>query len=347
MDEAEGHRRIAAALDLVPLALRAPRSESGVLDLSELSDGPDILPGGTTLKERKDLLQALGVIEVTRGAGGPARFTPNPEGSAKLIASIAAATWQRSWADEKGYVGDDGIREVVQERGGDDALRGNAVSLLKQLQLVGGVRRRGGIRRHEFLLAEAREAEAEILKADEQIEVGAERESTHESFYYEPAADALREDGFTVFITGVRRRRAGHWSTPDVVGYSLKPSRYLVQPIVRIATVEVKHVLDRSAIAEAAAHRRFAHYAFVAVPVSADDLSDDLVTACSAAQVGLICPRRRNSLRFAYHLVPPLHRPDEEDLEALLADLQDEDGTNVGELVSRQFRDTMAALQRA
>ncbi len=115
-------------------------------------------------------------------------------------------------------------------------------------------------------------------------------------------------------------------------------------PIVRVATVEVKLELSRFAIAEACAHKRFAHYAYLAVPPAPADMDPVLVAELAGAGLGLICPRQRGSLTFHVYLEAQLNRPDEEDVEQLLQRFVTSDGRTMSKATRDRIRRAVAAL---
>lgn len=124
-------------------------------------------------------------------------------------------------------------------------------------------------------------------------------------------------------ITGGQMVRAGIWNNPDVVGYKIEPCHSHETAIVRLSTVEVKLRLDRQGIAEATSHLRFAHYAWLAVPIARANLEtpqmQELVRECVDAGIGLACYRQSDSTTFYAHLPPRFASPDLVQVEQLLS----------------------------
>lgn len=341
MNQTDGSKRIDALGALIH-SVRARSNDCYEVDPSGFDEGPELVPDQTDAVLRKDLARAIRIIEVSRGRGGPATFQPQNEATAHTIIDRSHAVWNRLCEADGNRLGNDEIAQIV----GNDDLERNVKWVLKSLQLAGGIRKAGGLQPYENIAAEAEEASRELDKVVDQIERDEQEEERHESVYYEPVADVLSKMGFATSVLGVRRRGVGQWSTPDVVGIQVREARYLVTPIVRIATVEVKHYLDRVGIAEAAAHRRFAHYSYLAVRTPLADLDPVLVTACLDNRIGLICPRNRQGLAFHVHSDPPIHHPDEEEVEWLLGSFRDEQERLLGEIVFEQVRAAFAVLFR-
>lgn len=124
-------------------------------------------------------------------------------------------------------------------------------------------------------------------------------------------------------ITGGQMVRAGIWNNPDVVGYKIEPCHSHEAAVVRLSTVEVKLRLDRQGIAEATSHLRFAHYAWLAVPVARSSLEtpqmQELVRECVDAGIGLACYRQSDSTTFYAHLPPRFASPDLVQVDQLLS----------------------------
>lgn len=340
LDEAHGLTRIAAAQGLTEVAFNAPKEDGGVLDLSALSSGNDLVPGATDAVLRKAVLKALGVITVGRGAGGPALLAPDAERIGTRSTDAARHLWKKLAASSAKLTRAEVEYERIAGNFSESEYR-SGEELLKLLQLAAGVRgAAGGVQPYAELAKEAEQAQQELAKLETKAAQEAVEEATHESIYYEPVADALRRWGeeWAVAVLGVRQRGIGEWSTPDVIAYAVHPAPVTIQPILRVATVEVKHVLTRVAIAEAAAHRRFAHHSYVAAPVAPADIDPSLVTACIEQCVGLICPRQRGSLTFYVLFDPPLHRPDEEEVNFALQQFTDETGRELSRDIFERLR---------
>jgi len=346
IDQAQGKARIGAAAALVPLALSAPKDAEGIIDLSALATGADIVPGATDALLRRELLKALGVLVVGRGGrGGRPYVAANAAALAARIVAAAEHLWAR--------LGTSGAKltraEVAAHMHAGPFTTEESVGgerLLKLLQLAAGVTgQSGGLQAYAALAADAEAAQKSLAQVETQAVENTQAETSHESVYYEPVADALRGwDGWTVAVLGVKQLGVGEWSTPDIMAYSVSPAPATIIPILRVATVEVKHVLTRQGIAEAAAHRRFAHYSYVAAPVAPVEIDPVLITACVEQGVGLICPRQRSSLSFHVHFDPPLHHPDDEDLNFALAQFRTDDGVPISRDVFEKVRSAFAII---
>lgn len=148
-----------------------------------------------------------------------------------------------------------------------------------------------------------------------------------EGAYYPTAEKFLRTqlvgEESEVRVTGGEIVRRGVWNTPDIVGYSIDPCHALELAVVRVHTIEVKLRLDRQGIAEATSHRRFAHYAWLAVPIARADLespeTQEVVRECVDAGLGLACFRQHDSRVFYPHLPPRFTEPDLVQLDRLLS----------------------------
>lgn len=347
LDEAsksEGLERIRRAEALLEVALSAEKDADGVLDLTALENGDEIVAGATDAAMRKRILRALGVITVTRGQGGPATLTNNPRAAAASVAKLSRELWGE--LSSSGTLPREAIARRRVEAGAEEAVDG-AVWLLKELLLAAGVQRAGGLRLYGDFLKDLQAAEEEIEKLREgdaeREEKEAEEEASHEKVYYDPAAAALIDLGFSASVVGVRHRAAGAWNTPDVIGFYVHRSRSIVVPVVRVATVEVKHSLTRHAIAEAESHKRLGHFSYVCVPSPFLELPKDLVTECVEKGLGIICPRRKGQ-QFIVHIDAPLHRPDEEDVDLMLSNFTDDQGVALSERVSREVRTAFTTL---
>ncbi len=292
IDQDQGLARIHAARELVKVAITAPKGEGGSLDLSALASGSVLVPEATDAILRKAVLKALGAITVGRGAGGPAVLAANPVETARRVAEAAEHLWKKlaSTADKLTRAN---VEEERKAGGFAEREYRAGEELLKLLQLAAGVRgAAGGVQPYVEFAKEAEQAQQELAKLETKAAEEAVVEARHESIYYEPVADALRRwgDDWAVTILGVRQRGIGEWSTPDVIAYAVRPAPVTIQPILRVATVEVKHALTRVGIAEAAAHRRFTHYSYVAAPVAPADVEPSLVTACIEQGIGFDLP---------------------------------------------------------
>lgn len=340
----KGLDAVAAVSKLVARAECLPTTDDGVLLLDQLDVGEDILPGETDRQLRKDLLAVVGTIEVTRGYGGPARLSSDRADVAPAALGVAKKIWEALCATPDGYLSPDALKKVERS---DDAIE-RANLLLKTLRLVTGRRRAGGIQ----LAVAAEAAIQEAAKREEdlgrRVEADKEQAREHESVLYDAAADLLERayggQGVRPIVLGNRQLADGQWNTPDVVGFYVKPAGAGGLPILRVFSVEVKWRLSRDAIAEAASHKRFANYAFIFVPTSYSDLDVELVTECTQAGVGLMCPRQANSQTFYVQIEPPLHRPDEEWVDWFLSAFKADDGLPLGQVVAKEVRRALAAV---
>jgi len=337
----EGMARIERAAALVDAAVAAPAFDGGVLDLTGLEMGPSIVPVGDDFRLRKRLLRALGAIEVTRGPGGPARLTATPRENAEAVRHLAESLW--SHLAKRGTANPEEIATRVGDEGRVEIAEG-AVWLLKELQLASGIQRAGGLRLYRDFLAELAEAEVSLTREEEQSTALEGQEALHQKVYCETAALALKELGFSPTILGVRQRAAGRWNTPDVVGHYVLRSQSIVVPVLRVATVEVKHRLCRIAIAEAESHKRFAHYAYVAVPTLFSMLDRPSVTECIEKGLGVIAPNVKGG-PFEVKIEASFNRADEEEVDAMLSWFRDEQDTPLKDLVSRDIRAAFSAMR--
>ncbi|HOU90275.1 MAG TPA: hypothetical protein PLU22_04475 [Polyangiaceae bacterium] len=317
-----------------------PRAQDGdcegALTVSLPATGSAYLDDPTN---RRQLLRSLGLVETRRGRGAPTWAT-DPAGAAER--TLGAVDRICRALDGQERVSNEALEGLVP----DEEVRSRAVMLLKALEMAVGIQRAGGLRRYAATQDEAEAlASAEAPPPPEQPARPTRADEGHERAYYEYVADKLDLEGWDVTITGVRQRRPGQWGTPDLVGFKVLEAPALLAPIVRIVTVEVKHVLDLTAIAEAEAHQRFAHYSYLAVPQASSEISPALITELTRRGLGLICPRQRSSLSFFTHTEPPLHRPDEARVEELLADLTYQDGElPMSVAIARQVRRALAAV---
>jgi len=286
------------------------------------AQGPELVPDRTSEQTRRQILRTLGVVDVKVGRGGPAKTALGALESSQQILNAAREIWKRL---------ENSSERVTKEQLEADAeqvgLKGERTyapaDLLKQLGLAVGVQRAGGLRNAERAEREAVDAVDAVEKRMASPSPSKEddsKEKEGEASYYELIASLLEtsEEDCEATVVGGEQVGRGEWSTPDVVAVSVMPAPSLVLPVVRIFTVEVKLRLSRVAIAEASAHKRFAHYAYVGVPQAAVDMPPWLIAELAASGLGLICPRQRGRLTFYVHLQPQLNRPDEEDVEELL-----------------------------
>lgn len=341
----QGLLALAGVERLVARAEHLPTTEDGVLLLDGLDGGEDIIPGETDRQLRKDLLAVVGAIDVTRGYGGPARLAPNRAGVAAAALNLAKRIWETLCGEPDGYLPPDRLL-ALGGRAEDAVNRANL--LLKSLRLITGRRKVGGVQ----LAAAAEEAMHQAATREEelgkQVEADKKKEREHESVFYDAAADLLERAygglGVRPVVLGNRQLADGQWNTPDVVGLYVKPAGPGGLPVLRLLSVEVKWRLTRDAIAEAASHKRFVNYSFLFVPSSYSEIEPELVTECTLAGIGLMCPRQTNSQTYYVQIEPPLHRPDEEWVDWFLGAFRDEDGVPLARMVATEVRKAVAAV---
>lgn len=81
-------------------------------------------------------------------------------------------------------------------------------------------------------------------------------------------------------------------------------------------------MLTLEGVAEAVAHRRFAHNCYVMTPESWLEIDDSLKNECAVHGIGVISPSRKNRHTFRIQIEAQLHRPDETEIDALLRDIR-------------------------
>lgn len=121
---------------------------------------------------------------------------------------------------------------------------------------------------------------------------------------------------------GSATTRSGKYLTPDVVAYHIVASESALYPVLRVYTVEVKLVLTLEGVAEAVAHRRFAHNCYVMTPEPWLEIDDSLKNECAKHGIGIISPSKQNSRTFRIQIEAHLNRPDETEIDALLRDIR-------------------------
>ena len=298
---------------LVKDALRLATSDNK-LDLA-LLDAPLV----QALEPAKPitLLGQLGVIELVRGPGVRA-VRPAAKDDARRVLDAARKVLEQITSSMEKQL----TRKQLSEAVPDDTVRDTAVWLLKVLGLCTGLMGSGG----GIQLSSKTNEEVRQAKAGPAPKQQPEPDTKYESALYPFVANALAALEYRTIVTGVKQRGKGEWGTPDVVGYWVGRSRANILPVLRVATVEVKHELSRHGIAEARAHRRFAHHSFIAVPQPWSELmSDPLVLECIDSGLGLICTKQRESNSFHVHLDAPFWRPDELEVEEFLSQFNADD----------------------
>ena len=282
------------------------------------------------------VLRHLRVIATAQGRGGPARALA--EGGEKAVLQVAQAAWAALAAN--GRLSSDELSQLAKRESADADAPRHVADLLKELDLAVGIQRAGGLRRSDAAATEVGDA---VKAAVESKTPEGERQG--ERAYYEAFGGVVESwEGYSVTILGTKQVGRGEWSTPDIVGIQVSEARALIVPTVRIATVEVKLSLTRFAIAEAAAHKRFAHYAYVGVPEAAVDIDPSLITELTRAGLGLLCPRQRKSVTFHAYVDAPFCRPDEEEIEFFLEQFSTEDKIPLAKMVHERVRAAMKVL---
>lgn len=279
------------------------------------------------------LLGQLGVIELVPGRGLRTVSPTAREDANRIIGASQKMLEQISKALDK-QLNRKQLSEVIE----DDATRDSASWLLKVLGLCTALMGpAGGLQ----LSSKASEQVSEA-KVEPPAKPTGEPDTKYESALYPFVANALAALEYNTIITGVKQRGKGEWGTPDVVGYWVGSSKANILPVLRVATVEVKRELSRFGIAEARAHRRFAHYSYIAVPQPWSDLMNDpLIMECRDAGLGLICTKQKDSNAFHVHLDAPFHRPDELEVEEFLSQFSADDESPLLEAVYATMRAEM------
>lgn len=158
-----------------------------------------------------------------------------------------------------------------------------------------------------------------------------------ESELYEPLKKLLNddwgseaketEDFFELRITASPRGRArdsGQWSRPDLTLVEVNTFEYLPGSNLEVTTFEVKKFADVQNIAsvyEAAAHSRWAHYAYLVgeVPEENYEFPDRFVSEVKRFRIGLMVMWLENgNWKFAVDTEPERQIPEPKELESLL-----------------------------
>lgn len=316
LDLAAGVSRLQAVRQLADAfrARMASEDAEALLSLAAFSDSFGLEGDGAAFiaspEIRREALKILGLVKAQKGRGGPARFIDAVDYANRAIGG-ARSIWEELATQESLS------SERVLELAGSAEAANAASLLLKELDLAAGVQRRGGLRRADLAqdeLTEKRRAAEELENKKREAESSSD---SLEKDFYPAFQEFLAQDYDHSVVAGGRRRFKGEWSTPDLIAVSATRSPIFGR-VVRVTTVEVKLALSRMAIAEARAHRRFAHYSYVGVPVQSSELDAELLTDLVAAGVGLICYRPGGSVLHEF-VEPVFHRPDEEDVDLLIA----------------------------
>ncbi|MCK6590289.1 MAG: hypothetical protein L6Q76_22210, partial [Polyangiaceae bacterium] len=248
-------------------------------------------------------LGQLGVIELVRGPGLRVVRANAKEDAEQAFQAATTLLEKISAAPDKQLT-----RTQLVAYVGNESNRARAIWLLKVLGHCTSLPGPGGGLQ---LVSKANEQVDEAKKTAPVVKP-LEKETKYESALYPFVANVLTALEYETIVTGEKQRGDGEWSTPDVVGYWVGASKANVLPILRVATVEVKQELSRLGIAQARAHRRFAHHSYIAVPQAWPELmTNPLVLECRESGLGLICTKQTGSNTFYVHLDAPFQRPDE------------------------------------
>jgi hypothetical protein len=135
------------------------------------------------------------------------------------------------------------------------------------------------------------------------------------------------EDFFELRITASPRERSrdsGQWSRPDLTLVEVNTFEYLPGSNLEVTTFEVKRFADVQNIAsvyEAAAHSRWAHYAYLVaeVPKEKTDLPDRFVSEVQRFRIGLMIMWLENGeWKFDVSSEPLRLVPEPKELDKLL-----------------------------
>jgi hypothetical protein len=160
---------------------------------------------------------------------------------------------------------------------------------------------------------------------------------TDEIELYEPLKKLLKdewgkeaeqtEDFFELRITASprgRQRESGQWSRPDLTLVEVNTFEFLPGSNLEVTTFEVKKFEDAQNIAsvyEAAAHSRWAHYAFLVaeVPTESYEFPERFVSELERFRIGLIMMWRENgNWKFEVYTEAERLIPEPKELELLL-----------------------------
>jgi hypothetical protein len=159
-------------------------------------------------RRRRQLLINLSIVG---GAQGTSRVWMLKDGEQTSKTTIAGARAVIDALAKKEQLTKEELSAAIAPSGADEA---RVISLLKGIDLVAGVRgRTGGIQWAHVAANEFAEAERKIADVEKEDRKEEDEVRQHESVYYLAAADALRFEGFSVTITGVRQRARGEWSS--------------------------------------------------------------------------------------------------------------------------------------
>lgn len=135
------------------------------------------------------------------------------------------------------------------------------------------------------------------------------------------------EDFFELRITASprgRSRESGQWSRPDLTLVEVNSFEYLPGSNLEVTTFEVKRFADAQNIAsvyEAAAHSRWAHFAFLVAETPQEDYKfpDRFISELQRFRIGLIVMWRENGTwKFSDSTEAVRLIPEPKELESLL-----------------------------
>lgn len=134
----------------------------------------------------------------------------------------------------------------------------------------------------------------------------------------------------------------GEYMTPDVVGYHILKAESLQRCVVRAYSVEVKLALNLTAVAEAEAHRRFAHFVYLLAPQSFLEIDPVVKLAAAAKGIGIMS-RVDNAKKEIYiQLESALHAPDPSEVDAMFRDVpsreEGDDQKKLSELIAETLK---------
>lgn len=135
------------------------------------------------------------------------------------------------------------------------------------------------------------------------------------------------DDFFELRITGSpkgRTRDGGQWTRPDLTLVEVSTFEYQSGSNLEVTTFEVKRFGDGQNIAsvyEAAAHSRWAHYAYLVVEVPEEkvEFPERFISEIERFHIGLMSLwREHNEWKFAVEAEPERLSPDPKELDSLL-----------------------------
>lgn len=310
--------QVAEARNLFELTIRKfeelAATDDGDFDLADLV--PENWRDEDRLQVARSLLVSVGIVvtwqgstRVSRGAGSHEVVYGSILGAAeRLIEGLRKAPGRSLTKSECSSLLDDDEHYLT------------AANVLKLLRIaIGQPGRNGGL-----ILPEGGAVPPPPPPPPPPVE-DVEKNNNESAFY--PAAEEFLLGQIIgdseVRITGGEMARRGPWSNPDVVGYKIERCNAQETAVVRVFTIEVKLAMHRQGIAEAGSHRRFAHFSWLAVPISRAALEapemQELVRECVDAGVGLACYRQTDSRQFYPYLPARFASPDLVQVDALLS----------------------------